>query len=57
MGQGVIQDYIRAHMWMNIAASRGFELAANNRDILAKEMTPADISKAQDTARECVAKN
>ena len=56
-GQGVIQDNVYSHMWMNIAASRGEEKAVTNRDIVAKRMTAADISKAQDLARECVKKN
>ncbi len=56
-GQGVLQDYVRAHMWYNIAASNGAETAIENRDIIAKDMTPADISKAQDLARACVAKD
>ena len=51
-GQGVPQDYVLAHMWMNLAASRGNENAAKNRDLTAKRMTPADISKAQKMARE-----
>ncbi len=56
-GHGVIQDYLRSHMWYNIAASNGSELAPENRDIVAEKMTPADISKAQDLARACVAKD
>ena len=56
-GQGVIQDNVYAHMWLNIAASSGFVNADKNRDIVASRMTPADISKAQDLARECVKKN
>jgi TPR repeat protein len=57
-GQGVLQDYARAHMWWNIAASSGdSENASVNRDIVARKMTPAQIAKAQDLARECVAKN
>ena len=57
-GQGVIQDYVRAHMWFNIAASSGkSENASENRDIAAKRMTSADISTAQKLARECVEKN
>ncbi len=35
----------------------GNEEARDNKDILVKEMTPQDISKAQDLARECVKKN
>lgn len=57
VGYGVMQDAIKAHMWLNIAASQGEEDAGNLRDKLEKEMAPADISKAQDLARECVAKN
>ena len=56
-GKGVIQDNLYAHMWSNIAASQGHEDAANNRDTVAKIMTPADISAAQNLARECVKKN
>ena len=56
-GRGVIQDYTRAHMWFNISASQGQANAAKNRDAVAKLMTPEYISKAQDMARECVAKN
>jgi hypothetical protein len=57
LGHGVIQDYTRAHMWWTIAASQGDEKAAENRDEIANDMTSADISKAQNLARECVAKN
>lgn len=56
-GDGVLQDNLYAHMWWNIAASIGNEDASHNRDVIAKETTPADISKAQQLARECVAKN
>ena len=55
-GQGVLQDYVYAHMWYNIAASRGNEVASENRDNVAKRMTPADLSTAQKLARECVRK-
>jgi len=56
-GQGVIQDNVYAHMWVNIAASTGDAKAAKRRDFVAKRMTAADISKAQELARECVRKN
>ena len=55
-GRGVLQDYVRAHMWYNIAASSGDEVATKSRDIVAKRLTPADISAAQRLARECVRK-
>ena len=55
-GMGVIQDNVYAHMWFNISASNGIKNAVKNRDIIAKRMTPADISTAQKLARECVKK-
>ncbi|MBF0244430.1 MAG: SEL1-like repeat protein [Planctomycetes bacterium] len=51
-GEGVTQDFVTAHMWYNLSASNGNKDAAGFRDELAKEMTPADISKAQDLARK-----
>ena len=56
-GWGVIQDNIYAHMWWNIAASSGESNAAQNRTLIQKNMTTADISKAQELARQCVNKN
>ena len=56
-GDGVIEDNVYAHMWLNISASDGNAQASEARDSIAKTMTSADISKAQNLARECVAKN
>tara|TARA_A100001037_G_C14573823_1_gene381410 strand:+ start:310 stop:507 length:198 start_codon:yes stop_codon:yes gene_type:complete len=56
-GQGIIQDNVYSHMWWNIAASSGDEKARKNRDIIAKRMTPTDISAAQKLAEECVRRN
>jgi uncharacterized protein len=55
-GSGVLQDNIYAHMWSNIAAASGHKTAAGNRDFIAKRMTSADVSAAQELARECVRK-
>ena len=51
-GQGVPQDYVHAHMWFNLAAAglppgEDRDRAAENRDIIAKLMTPAQIAEAQ----------
>jgi len=57
-GEGSIQDNVYAHMWSLIAASSGeCEEASENRKIIAAEMTPSQIQKALDFARECVRKN
>jgi TPR repeat protein len=55
-GIGVVQDNVYAHMWFNIAASNGNQGAMKGRDMIAKQMTAADISKAQGLARACVEK-
>ena len=55
-GWGVMLDFVRAHMWFNIAASSGNTNASKNRDIVAKRMTSNQIEKAQKLARECVKK-
>jgi TPR repeat protein len=56
-GYGVTQDYKRAYMWLSKSASQGIRIAAVNRDIVENEMTPAQIIKAEDLARECEVKN
>ena len=56
-GHGVIQNFTRAHMWYNIAASLGHKLAKKNRVSIAKDMTTSQIAKAQLLASECVEKN
>jgi len=44
-------------MWFNIAAANGDSDAVKNRDIIAKKMTLSQIEKAQDMAREWIAKH
>jgi len=56
-GFGVTQDYARAYMWWDIAASKGNTDAVAWRTAVQNVMTPAQIEKAQDLAQECVAKN
>jgi hypothetical protein len=55
-GYGVKQDYARAHMWLNISASQGVKKALVDRNMLELKMNPADISKARELARDCVAR-
>jgi TPR repeat protein len=57
LGQGVLQNNIYAYMWYDIAASNSHTRAAKNRGKTARYMTASDISKAQELAKECVAKN
>jgi hypothetical protein len=52
----VPQDYVQAHMWFNLAASRApaseRDEAIKMRNIAASRMTPAQIAEAQKLARE-----
>ena len=54
-GRGVPQDYVEAHMWLNLAASRltgeKREGAVRGRDLVAGQMTPAQFAEAQRLAR------
>ena len=56
-GQGVVQDYTLAHMWLNLAAIKGDSILIENRDTVAKRMTSQQIAQAQKLARECQAQN
>ena len=49
-GLGVIQDYVEAHKWLNLAASRGETAALKERDALAARMTSAQVAAAQERA-------
>ena len=55
-GEGVPQDYVQAHKWLNLAALRVTGEGANkyrkNRDIVAAKMPHAQIAEAQRLARE-----
>ena len=56
LGQGMPQDYVGAHRWYNLAASRATsddqKRYAGTRDEVATQMTPAQIAEAQRLARE-----
>ena len=54
LGQGVPQDHVFAHMWLSIAASTGYKDAVKGRDIVAKLISPSDVSKAQNLAKQCL---
>lgn len=58
-GRGVLQDYVQAHKWYNLAAARSTKWeaeigtsAVSNRDRLTAKMTPSQVADAQKMARE-----
>lgn len=46
-GKGVPQDYVKAYMWFNIAATNGNETARKNRSLTAELMSRNQIAEAQ----------
>jgi len=55
-GLGVLQDFARAHMWLNIASSHGHKKARMHLEQLTQSMTADLIAEAQKRARRWVAK-
>ncbi len=56
-GTGVIQDYVLAHMWFNLAAARlppdeTRNLLVITRDLTERHMTPDQVAEAQRLARQ-----
>ena len=52
LGDGVEQDYVKAHMWFDLAAAQGNKKAKKIMVITAQKMTPKQLEKAQNLARE-----
>jgi uncharacterized protein len=50
-GQGVLKDYVIAHMWFNLSFSNGSKNGLEGREMLEEKMSPSQIEKAQDMAR------
>ena len=56
-GQGVGQNNVTAYAWLNIAAANDNSFAKNNKPVVAKGMTPAQIAKAGELVKEMVKKH
>ena len=65
-GSGVSKNLTLSHMWLNVAVSNQGNIfiddpnvgtAALTRNIIEKKMTPEQIAKARELARECIKKN
>ena len=55
-GMGVLQDFRHAHMWLNIASSRGHKKARTQLEKLTQKMTTDELAEAQKLARRRLAK-
>lgn len=56
-GQGVDKDYVRSYIWLSLAAAHGFTEAQNDRDWVAQQMMPAQITQAKKMLLECEKSN
>jgi TPR repeat protein len=57
LGEGVQQDYVVAHAWLDLAAANSQDgavrtRAVESRDILARKMAQEQISAAKELAQE-----
>ena len=56
-GEGVPKDMVNSYAWYNVASANGYESvpelksASELRDLIAKEMTPEQIAKAQELSK------
>ena len=54
-GRGVVQNYVTAHMWGNIARANGNDIADELLDDLEQLMSKDQIARAQQRASDCMA--
>ncbi|MDH3634738.1 MAG: hypothetical protein OES20_08540 [Gammaproteobacteria bacterium] len=55
-GTGVLQDYCRAHLWLNVASAQGHHKARIQLEKLTRIMSPNQVAEAQKLARAWMAK-
>lgn len=59
-GHGVPKDIVRAYMWFNLATTYAMgdekEVTVENRDAIAKQLSPAELAEAQRLAQQCQAR-
>jgi uncharacterized protein len=51
-GKGVPRDYVTADMWFYVAVAAGNQDALQDREVVERRMSPAQIAEAQKLARE-----
>ena len=51
-GQGIKNNYVKAHMWFDIAASNGHQPSRENMATLEKQMSPDEVAKARTNAQD-----
>ena len=54
IGDGVLTDYTKAYMWLNLAAYNGNQFGNKSKQEVAAQMGTAQIAKAQDMSSRCL---
>ena len=57
IGSGLPKNFIRAYVWASVAAAQGNEQAMANRNVVADELTRAQLARAQRMAMRCFDSN
>jgi len=57
IGDGVLTDYTKAYMWLNLAAYNGNEFGNESKQEMAAKMETAQIAKAQEMSSRCLESN
>jgi TPR repeat protein len=52
LGQGVLQNYVMAHVWFILAAAQGHKNAAEAIDQITRKMTLLELAEVRRRARE-----
>ena len=55
-GDGVPQNYVLAHMWFSISGLQGMKAASKNREVSEKRMSPEQIERAKEMAKNWIQK-
>ncbi len=55
-GRGVTIDFVKAHMWLSLAAATGGYEAKNRFQYLLSKMTPEQIAEAQRVSGDCASR-
>lgn len=50
--QGVLPDKVQAYVWFTLSSAQGNEEARQERDALAKQLTPAQVTKARQLIKD-----
>ena len=53
-GDGVPQNNVRGYVWWSVAAAQDQKDAKRNRGIVAKRLTPDQLTQAQQIATRCL---